>query len=162
AMAIATDLFREVFRRWPSGVSVTTTRVRGRAHGMVVGSLCSLSAEPPLVMFSAGAASRTRVLVEEAGIFAASILAYGQQQIFARFAGHDPEHDDDRFSGFTVTESITGAPIFPQALAWVDCRVVARHHGTTYTIFVGEVVAAGLGEAAEQAPLVYFRRHCCR
>jgi flavin reductase (DIM6/NTAB) family NADH-FMN oxidoreductase RutF len=161
-MVVATEMFREVFRRWPSGVSVTTTRVRGRAHGMVVGSLCSLSAEPPLVMFSAGEASRTRALVEEAGFFAASILAHDQQHIFARFAGHDPEHDDDRFAGLLVTEHITGAPIFPQALAWVDCRVVERHHGTTYTIFVGEVVAAGLGQADEQAPLVYFRRHCCR
>jgi flavin reductase (DIM6/NTAB) family NADH-FMN oxidoreductase RutF len=46
-------------------------------------------------------------------------------------------------------------------LAWIDCQVVARHVGTTYTIFVGEVVAAALGQAAEASPLVYYQRRCC-
>ena len=157
-MAISEELFREVFRRWPIGVAVATTRVGDRAHGMVVGSLYWLSAAPPLVLFSAGQASRTRALVDAAGIFAASILSADQTTIFERFAGRDPVHDDDRFAGLTVAEAVTGAPVFPEALAWVDCKVVARHPGATYTIFVGEVLAAGLGSAAERAPLVYFRR----
>ena len=157
-MTITEELFREVFRRWPSGVAVATTRVGGRAHGMVVGSLCWLSSAPPLVMFSAGQASRTRVLVDAAGVFAASILAADQMTVFERFTGRDLAHDDDRFAGLTVAAEVTGAPVFPEAVAWVDCRVVARHPGATYTIFVGEVLAAGLGSAAEAPPLVYFRR----
>jgi flavin reductase (DIM6/NTAB) family NADH-FMN oxidoreductase RutF len=161
-MGVAPELFREVFRRWPSGVAVATTRTAGRVHGMVVGSLCSLSAEPPLVMISAGHASRTGAMIDEAGIFAASILAAEQTGLFERFAGRDPDHDDDRFAGLTVAVGLTGAPIVPEALAWVDCRVVARHPGVTYTIFVGEVLAAGLGQVAETSPLVYFRRRCCR
>jgi flavin reductase (DIM6/NTAB) family NADH-FMN oxidoreductase RutF len=161
-MAVSPELFREVFRRWPSGVAVATTRTAGRVHGMVVGSLCSLSAEPPLVMVSAGHSSRSGALVGEAGIFAASILACEQTALLERFAGRDPDHDDDRFAGLTVAVGLTGAPILPEAVAWVDCRVVARHPGTTYTIFVGEVVAAGLGLAAETTPLIYFQRQCCR
>jgi flavin reductase (DIM6/NTAB) family NADH-FMN oxidoreductase RutF len=125
---------------------------------MVIGSLCSLSADPPLVLFSAGAASRTGALVEAAGVFAASILGAEQGALFERFAGRDPAHDADRFAGLAVAAAATGAPIFPEAVAWVDCRVVARHPGATYTLFVGEVVAAGLGRAAEASPLVYYRR----
>jgi flavin reductase (DIM6/NTAB) family NADH-FMN oxidoreductase RutF len=157
-MAIPEELFREVFRRWPSGAAVATTRLDGRAHGMVIGSLCSLSADPPLVLFSAGATSRTRALVDAAGIFAASILGAEHAALFERFAGRDPDHDDDRFAGLAVAEAVTGAPIFPEAVAWLDCRVVARHPGATYTIFVGEVAAAALGDAAEASPLIYYRR----
>jgi flavin reductase (DIM6/NTAB) family NADH-FMN oxidoreductase RutF len=161
-MVVSPELFREVFRRWPSGVAVATTRTVDRLHGMVVGSLCSLSAEPPLVMISAGHSSRTGALIGEAGIFAASILSGEQTALFTRFAGRDPDYDDDRFAGLAVAAGPTGAPIFSEALAWVDCRVVARHPGVTYTLFVGEVVAAGLGQAAETPPLLYFRRQCCQ
>lgn len=156
--AISADLFRDVFRRWPSGVAVATSCLGERRHGMVVGSFCSLSAEPPLVMISAGASSRTREFVNTSGIFAVSILAESQVEIFERFAGIDRSHDRDRFEGLKTVTAVTGAPILPDAIAWVDCRVVARHPGHGYTIFVAEVVAASLGEAAETGPLVYFRR----
>ncbi len=157
-MTVSADLFREVFRRWPSGVAVVTARHDGPAHGMVIGSFCSLSSEPPLVMISAGETSRTRDIIDRGGIFAVSILSGAQTTIFERFAGLDRAFDNDRFADLATTETPNGLPIFPDALAWVDCRVVARHPGAGYTIFVGEVVAASLGEAAEDAPLVYFRR----
>jgi flavin reductase ActVB len=157
-MTVSADLFREVFRRWPSGVAVVTARHDGPAHGMVVGSFCSLSATPPLVMVSAGHTSRTHDVIDGGGQFAVSILSSAQVAIFERFAGLDRAFDNDRFAGLTTVEAPSGLPVFPGVLAWVDCRVVARHHGEGYTIFVGEVVAASLGEAAESAPLVYFRR----
>jgi flavin reductase (DIM6/NTAB) family NADH-FMN oxidoreductase RutF len=103
-------------------------------------------------------ASRTQALVQQSGIFAVSILAETQVEIFDRFAGFDRTHDHERFAELTTITAVTGAPIFSDGLAWVDCRVVARHPGPTYTIFVGEVVAAGLGRDAEAAPLIYFRR----
>lgn len=155
---VSTDLFREVFRRWPSGVAVVTARHQDRVHGMVVGSFCSLSAEPPLVMVSAGRSSRTHDVIDGAGRFAVSILGEEQGTLFERFAGFDRTYDDDRFAGLTTSVAVTGAPIFPEGLAWVDCRVVARHPGQNYTIFVGEVVAASLGAASETAPLLYYRR----
>jgi flavin reductase (DIM6/NTAB) family NADH-FMN oxidoreductase RutF len=157
-MTVSAELFREVFRRWPSGVAVVTSRHEGPPHGMVVGSFCSLSSEPPLVMVSAGEASRTREIIERSGLFAISILSDTQTAIFERFAGLDRAFDNDRFAGLTTADAPSGMPIFPGGLAWVDCRVVARHPGEGYTIFVGEVVAAALGEAAEATPLVYFRR----
>lgn len=157
-MTISADLFREVFRRWPSGVAVVTARHDGPAHGMVIGSLCSLSATPPLVMVSAGHTSRTHDVIDGGGRFAVSILTSAQIAVFERFAGFDRAFDDDRFAGLATVEAPSGLPIFPDALAWLDCRVVARHPGEGYTIFVGEVAAASLGDGSEGAPLVYFRR----
>lgn len=45
--------------------------------------------------------------------------------------------------------------IFPDALAWVDCRVVARHPGDGYTIFVCHY-AASCANAERRATLVRF------
>ena len=158
-MTVTADLFREVFRRWPSGVAVLTSRDGDRPHGMVVGSFCSLSSEPPLVMVSAGHASRSHDLIDQSGVFAVSILSSAQTAIFERFAGIDRTFDHDRFSGLeTLVAPESGLPIFPDGLAWVDCEVVARHPGEGYTIFVGAVRAASLGVESEGSPLLYFRR----
>ena len=97
-------------------------------------------------------------VIDGGGLFAVSILAEEQAALFERFAGFDRAHDDDRFAGLTTEVAVTGALVFPDGLAWVDCRVVDRHPGQGYTIFVGEVVAASLGAGSEAAPLIYFRR----
>ncbi len=158
-MTVSAELFREVFRRWPSGAAIVTASHEGTTHGMIVGSFCSLSADPPLVMVSAGSTTRTHDLIAGGGSFAVSILGEEQRAIFARFAGIDRAFDADRFAGLPVaTGAETGLPLFPDALAWVECRVVARHPGAGYTIFVGEVVNASLGAGAEANPLVYYRR----
>jgi flavin reductase (DIM6/NTAB) family NADH-FMN oxidoreductase RutF len=109
-------------------------------------------------MFSASHLARTYDVVAESSIYAVSILSEAQGRIFERFAGLDPIYDKDRFNGLATIEAATGAPIFPDALAWVDCRVVGRYPGETYTIFVGEIAAAGLGTSVTSLPLIYFRR----
>ena len=159
---VAADTLRDVFRQWPSGVAVVTSRVRtspaSLTQGMVISSFCSLSAEPPLVMFSASRSSRTGPVVDASGVFAVSILTERQGHLFERFAGLHPAHDDDRFVGLETSEAVTGAPVFPDALAWVDCRVVQKHAGENYTIFVGEVLDAAVRAHPESLPLLYFRR----
>jgi flavin reductase (DIM6/NTAB) family NADH-FMN oxidoreductase RutF len=161
-MSVANDVFRDVFRQWASGVAVVTSCIRTGGEeilqGMVISSFCSLSADPPRVMFSASHSARTYDVVAESSIYAVSILSEAQGRIFERFAGLDPVYDKDRFNGLATIEAATGAPIFPDALAWVDCRVVERYPGETYTIFVGEVVDAGLGSSVTSRPLLYFRR----
>jgi flavin reductase/cob(II)yrinic acid a,c-diamide reductase len=165
-MSVDADTFRNVFRQWPSGVAVVTSRLRSPdgdlVQGIVISSFCSLSVKPPRVMFSASPTSRTGPLVERRGVFAVSILNQGQRHLFERFAGLHPGCEDDRFVGLETCEAATGAPIFPNALAWVDCRVVDRHEGEGYTIFVGEVVDARVPAPAEPLPLLYFRRELRR
>lgn len=157
-MTISADLFREVFRRWPSGAAIVTSCEQNRPHGMVISSFASLSNDPPTVMFSASTSTRMHNIVPQQGSFAVSILGGEQSDLFERFAGFDRTFDDNRFIGLDYATALTGMPIFPDAIAWVDCKLVASHPGNGYTIFVGEIVAASLGEACEGSPMVYYRR----
>ena len=54
-------------------------------------------------------------------------------------------------NGRTVRDGPTGAPIFAEAIAWLDCAVRAAHDLGTHTLFVGEVVDAGVDDD-EAAP----------
>jgi flavin reductase (DIM6/NTAB) family NADH-FMN oxidoreductase RutF len=51
---------------------------------------------------------------------------------------------------------VTGAPIFEESIAYVDCTVEAAHEAGDHTIYVGRAKASDLlNESAE--PLLYFR-----
>ena len=41
----------------------------------------------------------------------------------------------------------TGAPVFEEALAWMDCAVRHAHDLGSHTLFVGEVVDAEIRDA---------------
>jgi flavin reductase (DIM6/NTAB) family NADH-FMN oxidoreductase RutF len=160
-MSVPIDTFRAVMSRWTSGITVVTARRGPDNHGMVASSFCSVSTDPPTVLFCADHRTRTYPLVEAAQTFAVSILSERQEDTFRVFAGWKGEPDADKFAAEETTTATTGAPILKRALAWLDCRVVAAYPGgKTHTIFVGEVVDAGVGEAGETdvPPLVYFHR----
>jgi len=50
-------------------------------------------------------------------------------------------------NGRPVRAATTGAPVFDEALAWIDCQVRHTLDLGTHTLFVGEVVDAALRDA---------------
>ena len=93
--------------------------------------------------------------LEKAEVFAVNILSKGSVELGRRFAGMLREVTD-RFEGVAVTTAVTGSPLLPDTLGWVDCRTWAKYDGGDHTIFVGEVLAAGIDKTA--APLLYHSR----
>lgn len=153
------DRFRQVMGRAASGVTVVTSDgVEGRI-GVTVSSLCSLSLEPPSVLFCLHRESRSLPVLKTNGVFAANILAFGQQRVASSFAGLIPELRDDRFAAGEWTTLATGAPLLAGALCSFDCRLADVFEFGSHTIFAGEVVAL---ETQGEEPLLYsegdFRR----
>jgi flavin reductase (DIM6/NTAB) family NADH-FMN oxidoreductase RutF len=150
---------RDVLRFWTTGVAIVSAAYAGARHGMTVNSFTSLSLEPPLVLISLEKVTRTHGLVKAAGVFSVSILAEGQRELSNRFAGRESEMSD-RFDGVDTFELETGSPVLSQAIAFFDCRVAGAYDAGTHTIFISEVLAAGVNPGAEQRkPLVYFNRN---
>jgi flavin reductase (DIM6/NTAB) family NADH-FMN oxidoreductase RutF len=53
-----------------------------------------------------------------------------------------------------VREARTGAPIFDEAIAWLDCEVRNALDLGTHTFFVGEVVDAGAKDPEARAAAI--------
>jgi flavin reductase (DIM6/NTAB) family NADH-FMN oxidoreductase RutF len=139
-------------RRFPSGVAVVTVDADGERLGLTVGSLVSLSLEPPLVGVAISRQAALHELLRTTGGFAASLLAEGQEAVAAHFARGVPPIA--LWSGLTPRPgSETRAPLLDGALGWIECRTAAEHAVGDHTLFVGEVLAVELGAAAR--PLVY-------
>ena len=139
-------------RRFPSGIAVLTLAADGARLGVTVGSLASLSLEPPLVGVSIGVHSPLHQPLRESGRFALSLLAGDQAPLAQHFArgGMPPLA---LWAGIAVRDHAGGAPLLEGALAWLLCRVWAEYPAGDHTLFVGEVVEVELGRRAE--PLVY-------
>ena len=141
-------------RRFPFGVAVVTVDTGAERAGLTVGSIVSLSLEPPLVGVSIARTSPFHDLLREAGSFAVNLLAEGQEALAQHFArsGVPPLA---RFHGVRVRDTAEGAPLLEGALGWLRCRVWAAYDASTHTLFVGEVETVEHGPAADA--LVYVQ-----
>ncbi len=150
-MTVSPDEFRSVLGRFPSGVTVVTTKATdGSDSGMTVSAFSSVSLEPPLILICIEkTASAYRALTSSTG-FVVNILSAGQEQIARRFA----IVDIDRFEGVGYSRSQNGFAVLDDALGLIECTTVAQHDAGDHTVIVGEVEAARAGTGA---PLLYYR-----
>lgn len=155
-MAVESQLFKNALAQWASGVTVVTSMDGGQRVGITASSLTSVSLEPPRILICVSKRLYTHELLQRSRVFAVNILAEDQLEWGMRFAGMLPELED-RFAGIDCRTAVTGSPILPGVLAWLDCRLVHAYDGGDHTIFVGEVEAA---EAAAEpsSPLLYYSR----
>ncbi len=146
------DAFRSVLGRFASGVTVVTTvDAQGRDHGMTVSAFCSLSLDPPQVLVCIDRAATMHDLLADGTPLTINVLSAGQEALSRRFASGDPPN---RFDGLGYTRGQTGVPILDDVLAWLECRVAARHEEGDHTVIVGRVETAG---ARQERPLLYYR-----
>ena len=140
-------------RRFPSGVAVVTIDLGGERLGLTVGSIISLSLDPPLVGVSVSRGAALHELLRQAGSFAVSLLGAAQGALAQHFARGVPPIA--LWHGIALREG-GRAPLLAGSLGWLECELVAEHAVGDHTLFIGLVERAELGPA--QPPLVYFDR----
>jgi flavin reductase (DIM6/NTAB) family NADH-FMN oxidoreductase RutF len=87
-------------------------------------------------------------MIKTSGVFALSFLAEGQKDIAQKF--FKPQHRvGNKFEDIEFYLGETGCPIISAALGYVECQVVGCVEHGDHTVFVGEVIAAGVHQEAE-------------
>jgi flavin reductase (DIM6/NTAB) family NADH-FMN oxidoreductase RutF len=129
-----------------------TVDANGQQLGLTVGSLVTLSLDPPLVGFAIRRDAALHELLREAGAFAVSLLAGGQDAVAQHFARGVPP--------IALWEGIarrpgpqTGAPLLEGALGWLEARLESVQDAGDHSWFVGAVLGTEPGANAE--PLVH-------
>ncbi|MBA4383641.1 MAG: hypothetical protein C0410_02800 [Anaerolinea sp.] len=147
---------REVMRHWVTGVSVVTAEYEGKIHGMTVGSLVSVSIDPPRIVVTLATQTRTHKMVTQTGLFGVTLLAADQQIIADRFAGVIPD-EGDRMSGLSVLHMAANIPVIADGMGQLACRVIHQYDMPNSTLFVGEVLEARKED--KSTALVYGNRN---
>jgi flavin reductase (DIM6/NTAB) family NADH-FMN oxidoreductase RutF len=150
---VADQGLRTLFGRYPSGVCVVTVDASGQKLGLTVGSLVSLSLDPPVVGFAVSREAALHELLREAGGCAISLLAAGQEWLAQHFARGVPPIA--MWHGVATAEGASGAPLLVGALGWLECALQQELGVGSHTFFVCAVGKSELGEDAP--PLVRVR-----
>jgi len=143
---VSGEQLRALMSRVPSSVAVVTVDANGQRLGLTVSSLVALSLQPPLVAIALSRQAAMHELLREAGGFAVSILAAGQERLAQHFARGVPPIA--MWQGIPVEARASGAPLLAGAIGWLECRLDNELPVGTHTLFVGEVLRVQLGEDA--------------
>ena len=137
------DELRAAMRRFPAGVAVLTVDADGLKVGVTIGSLVSLSLDPPLVGVSIGLDSSAHEPIRIARRFVVNVLAGDQAHLAQHFARSVPPIA--LWSGIATREATLPEPLLEGALAWIECRTCAAHDAGDHTFFVADVLSTELG-----------------
>ena len=137
-----------------TGVTVVTTDLGGSPIGRTVSAMCSVSADPALLLVSIRTDSPLLAAIVARAEFGVNVLSARQAAIADAFAGRG-EH---RYS-FTVCDwrplAAGAVPLLHGAAARFACRVETTHEAGTHTLVLGAVTRAERGSAT---PLAYTHR----
>ena len=151
-MTIDPDSFRSVLGRFASGITVVTTLdAEERDVGMTVSAFCSVSLKPPLIQVCVDREASLYAALAQSTRFGVSILAAEQEALSRRFATADSTR---RFDGIGYRRGESGVVLLDDALAHLECRIVASHEAGDHSMFIGEVESA---TARSTRPLLYYR-----
>ena len=151
-MAFDTRAFRDALGAFPTGVAVVTAAYSGaEAHiGITVNSFCSVSLDPPLVLWCMDKRSQRHPSFISATSFTVSVLGAGHREVSARLA----KPGEHRLDGIALRPTELGPPALADSLAVFECVLEQALDGGDHTILLGRVVRFSKGEGA---PLIFFR-----
>ena len=142
-MALDDELINKVSWKIPNALALVGSASGGERNAMTASWITQLSMEPVLIGVGIDNSSVTHRLITAGGSFTVNLWDSADTRVFVKFS--KPAVDDGTtLNGRAVRAEVTGAPVFDEALAWIDCSVRHALDLGTHTLFVGEVVGLGV------------------
>ena len=150
------DSFKRAFRTHPAGVAVITADPGSGPVGLTATSVASVSAEPPILIFSVADASSSTPAILESETVVVHLLDADNLHHAQRFATSGIDRFADRSTWSTLP---TGEPRLTGVATAMRGRIVERLRVGTSTV----IAALILGEHTDvdteaRSPLVYHDR----
>jgi flavin reductase (DIM6/NTAB) family NADH-FMN oxidoreductase RutF len=142
--------FRDAMGRFATGVAFITAMSDGEPTGLIVNSLSSVSLEPPIVSFCPSRSSLTWSRMRGGGRFAVNVLGRHHE----RFVMRSTPAGANRFTGVNWELGPRGVPLITDALATLECEIVAEQPVGDHWIVIGRV--SDVRSSPLDDPLVFF------
>lgn len=146
-VAIDDELLNKVTWKIPNALTLVGSCSGGERNAMTTSWITQLSMDPVLIGVGVDNGAVTHRLISEGGSFSVNLWDADDTRVFVKFS--KPAVDDGAtLNGRPVRSATTGAPVFDEAIAWMDCEVRHRLDLGTHTLFVGEIVDAAIRDDA--------------
>ena len=144
------ELINKVTWKIPNALALIGSAAGDEWNGMTASWVTQLSMEPVLIGVGVDNTAVTHRLISEGGSFSVNLWSAEDTRVFVKFS-KPAERDGNTLNGRPVHPGMTGVPIFDEAVAWIDCEVRQAIDMGTHTLFVGEVVDAGVTNDEQRA-----------
>lgn len=136
----------------PNALCLIGSRSGDEWNGMTQSWVSQVSMEPVLVAISVDAQAVTNRLIRNGGSFTVNLWDREDTRVFVKFS-KPAVKDGDTLNGRPIRTGVTGAPIFTEAVAFIDCRLERTIELGSHDLFIGEVVDTGFHEDREGTPV---------
>lgn len=144
-MALDDELINRVTWKIPNALALVGSRSGDERNGMTTSWITQLSMAPVLIGIGVDNSAVTHRLIAEGGSFTVNLWDAEETKVFVKFS-KPATYEDGALNGRPVRDGVTGAPIFEEAIAWMDCEVRQQHDLGTHTLFIGELVDASIND----------------
>ena len=138
-MALDDQLVNRLTWKIPNALALIGSRAGEERNAMTASWITQLSMEPVLIGVGVENTAVTHRLISEGGSFTVNLWNAEETRVFVKFS-KPATYADGTLNGRAVREATTGAPVFEEAIAWMDCEVRHALDLGTHTLFVGEMV----------------------
>jgi len=153
-MAVSREELAAIMSAFPTGVAIVTTLdEQGGPRGLTTNAVCSVSADPPMLLVCVDRTSRTLAALRHARRFVVNFMSDSGADVCALFASKA----DDKFARVEWEPGLGGVPLLTgDALAIAECRTDEEIEAGDHLILLG-VIEAGRPPDPERAPILYYR-----
>ncbi|HEY7468381.1 MAG TPA: flavin reductase family protein [Acidimicrobiia bacterium] len=144
------ELLNKVTFKIPNALVLVGSAHGDEWNGMTASWVSQLSMEPVLIGVGIDNSAVTHRLISEGGSFSVNLWPSDDTRVFVKFS-KPAERDGDTLNERPVHAGTTGVPVFDEAIAWMECEVRQSIDLGTHTLFIGEVVAAGVNDDEKRA-----------
>jgi flavin reductase (DIM6/NTAB) family NADH-FMN oxidoreductase RutF len=147
------DSFRSLMASLATGVAVLTAiDERGGWRGMTIGSFCSLSLDPPLLLACLHRDAPTLRTLLTGRPFCVNVLSDRQEHLARQFA----RYAEDKFAGVELAGTTAdGVPLLASVTAAAECTVDQRFAAGDHVVVVGRIWRA---RTTRRPPLLFQQR----
>ena len=144
-MALDDALINKITWKIPNALALVGSRSGDEWNAMTTSWITQLSMEPVLIGVGVDNDAVTHRLITEGGSFTVNLWSADDTRVFVKFS-KPATFDEDAMTlnDRVVQAGATGAPVFDEAIAFIDCEVRQSHDLGTHTLFIGEIVDAGV------------------
>lgn len=144
------DLSRATRLLEPGPIALVTVRYKNKANVMVAAWVTAVSSDPPMVALAVYPGRYTHDLLEKSGQFALNFPPRAlapQVMLIGQLSGEET----DKFvrAKLTLYEARqVSAPLIVECVGHLECGLVETLRAGNHTLFLAEIVAASVEEAA--------------
>jgi len=139
------------------GMYVIGAKKGDRVNGQIANTVIQVCSDPPTISVCINKGNLTHEFIKDSKAFTVSVLSKETPLSFIGRFGFKSGRDLNKLEGINYRLGETKAPIvLDNALSYLEAKVISMLDTKTHTIFVGELVDAGVITQGEPMTYAYY------